>query len=504
MWALTMVFKPGNQEQRKGHATQRAKRQAALPTAAQLAARVDALDPARRRQLVARLRAEREIRRTAWLCELPMCDGSPHVACPTPHARANQRLPFKRGDGLTGSIVMAGRGWGKTRYGAEAVRHMVTRKKNPAGRIALIARTAADVRDVMIEGESGLLNVFPKWERPEYQPSKRRVTFQNGAVAFAYSSEDPDLLRGPQHDFVWGDEFSTWRRLAAVMSNALMGLRLGDDPRCILTGTPRPTRDVKKLVANSRFLIVRGTTYENLSNLADVFRDTVISQYEGTRTGRQELNGELLEDTPGALLSHDVFDVDGFRVDGALPDNVSTITVNVDPAVTSSAKSDHTGISVTATDAERRHGYVLYSESFKGSPAEAMNRVARLYDEHMANFVVAEVNNGGEYVSTVLKQIRKDIPMRTVHASVGKVARAEPVAALYEQARIHHVGSPTIFATLEDQWTGWVPKGTKDDEGNDIGSDESPDEMDSVVWGFTYLMLPKGRSHVKTARSVRM
>lgn len=398
---------------------------------------------------------------------------------------------------------MAGRGWGKTRYGAEAVRYMVTRKKNPAQRIGMIARTAADVRDVMIEGESGLLNVFPKWERPEYQPSKRRVTFHNGAVAFAYSSEDPDLLRGPQHDFLWGDEFSTWRKLAAVMSNALMGLRLGDDPRIILTGTPRPTRDVKKLVANPKFLIVRGTTYENLNNLADVFRDTVISQYEGTRTGRQELNGELLADTPGALLSYEVFERDDFRPLGLDGIDISTITVNIDPAVTSSARSDYTGISVTASDAERKYGYVLYSESFKGSPAESMKRAAALYDMHMANCIVAEVNNGGDYVGTVLKQVRDDIPYKTVHASTGKIARAEPVAMLYEQGRIRHVGSPNMFATLEDQWTGWVPKGTKDDEGNDIGSDESPDEMDSVVWGFTHLMLPKGRKAVGPAKTVR-
>lgn len=394
---------------------------------------------------------------------------------------------------------MAGRGFGKTRIGAEGVRHLVTKGK--AGRVGLIARTAADVRDVMVEGESGLLNIFPKWERPEYQPSKRRVTFSNGAMAFCYSSEDPDLLRGPQHDLVWGDEFSTWRKLSAVISNALMGLRLGDDPRMILTGTPRPTRDVKRLVNNPKFKIIKGTTYDNLANLADVFRDTVISQYEGTRTGRQELNGELLLDVLGALLSYEVFEQDDFRL-GTLPDDISTVCVNVDPAVTSSAKSDFTGISVTAADTERKHGYVLYSESFKGTPAEAMNRVARLYDMHMANYVVAEVNNGGDYVGTVLRQTRSDIPLKTVHASVGKTARAEPVAMLYEQGRIHHVGSPTVFATLEDQWTSWVPKGTKDSEGNDISSDESPDEMDSVVWGLTHLMLKRART-VAPARSVR-
>ena len=471
------------------------------PGAEELRARVLELDPEQRRQLVARIGAEKEARRTAWLCPIPACEGSPHAACPTRHARANQRLPFKRGDGYTGALWVAGRGFGKTRIGSEGVRTMVTKKRDPAGRIALIARTAADVRDVMIEGESGLLNVFPKWERPEYMPSKRRVTFHNGAVAFAYSSEDPDLLRGPQHDFVWGDEFSTWRRLSAVLSNALMGLRLGDDPRMILTGTPRPTRDVKKLLSNPKFHIIRGTTYENLPNLAEVFRDTVISQYEGTRTGRQELNGELLLDVAGALLSYEVFDREDFRVD-RLPESVTTITVNVDPAVTSSAKSDFTGISVTASDAERRHGYVLHSESFKGSPADAMIRVAALYDVHMANYVVAEVNNGGDYVGTVLKQIRSEIPLRQVRASVGKTARAEPVAMLYEQARIHHVGSPSLYASLEDQWTSWVPKGTKDDEGNDIGSDESPDEMDSVTWGFTELMLGRQRI-VKPAHSVR-
>lgn len=494
---------PRKGETRPPWGTQSKAKQAAIPDAAAIRERVASLDPEQRRQLVARMRFERETRRTAWLCTVPHCDGSPHKSCPTPHARANQRLPFKRGDRKTGALWMAGRGFGKTRIGAEGVRTMITRKTNACGRVGLIARTAADVRDVMIEGESGLLNVFPKWERPEYQPSKRRITFHNGAVAFAYSSEDPDLLRGPQHDLVWGDEFSTWRRLSAVMSNALMGLRLGNDPRIILTGTPRPTKDVKKLVKNPKFTIIHGTTYENLANLAEVFRDTVMSQYEGTRTGRQELNGELLMDVLGALLSAEIFERDDFRIESLKGFDIDRVTVNVDPAVTSSARSDYTGISVTAVDTAKRHGYVLYSESFKGSPAEAMKRVANLYDLHMANCVVAEVNNGGDYVGTVLKQVRDDIPLKTVHASVGKVARAEPVALLYEQSRIHHVGSPNIFAQLEDQWTSWVPKGTKDSEGNDIASDESPDEMDSIVWGFTHLMLPKRSRTVGPATTTR-
>lgn len=474
------------------------------PTSAdEVRERVKALDPARRAQLVARVKAEKEIRRTTWLCRMPMCTGSPHESCPTRHARANQRLPFKPGDGKLGALWMAGRGFGKTRIGAEGVRTLITRKTNPMGRIGLIARTAADVRDVMIEGESGLLNVFPRSERPEYQPSKRRIQFHNGAVAFAYSSEDPDLLRGPQHDCIWGDEFSTWRLLSAVMSNAVMGLRLGQEPRMLLTGTPRPSRAVRDLLAGKmgEFYVIKGTTYENLGNLAPVFKQTVISKYEGTRTGRQELNGELLLDVLGALLPYDVFDRDDFRVQ-KLPDTVSTITVNVDPAVTSSTRSDATGISVTAATADRHDLYLLHSESFRGSPAQAMERVAALYDNHMANYVVAEVNNGGDYVGTVLRQSRPDIKLKTVHASVGKIARAEPVALLYEQGRVHHVGSPAQYATLEDQWTSWLPKGTKDNEGNDISSDYSPDELDSVVWGATDLMLKRARS-VEPARTVR-
>lgn len=469
-----------------------------MRSAAEIRADIEKLNPAQAALLRARVAREKEVRRTTWLCDMPQCEGTPHRSCPNRHARANQRLPFKAGDGKTGALWMAGRGFGKTRIGAEAVRVAI----KDHSRIALIGRTAADVRDVMIEGESGLLNVFPKWERPEYFPSKRKIVFHNGAAAFAYSSQDPDLLRGPQHDWIWGDEFSTWMHLAGVMSNALMGLRLGHDPRIILTGTPRPTRDVKKLVRNDKFIIIKGTTYDNLGNLADVFRETVISQYEGTRVGRQELNGELLLDVAGALLSYEVFEREDFRPDPAtIINTIGKVTVNVDPAVSSTTKSDYTGISVTAVDENGRNGYVLHAERFKGTPAEAMTRAATLYDIHMANYVVAEVNNGGDYVKTVMNQIRGDIPVRNVHASVGKIARAEPVAMLYEQGRIHHVGNPAVYAQLEEEWTSWVPKGTKDDEGNDIGSDESPDTMDSVVWGFTLLMLPNRRT-VQPAKAV--
>lgn len=465
----------------------------------ELRTRILELDADKYALLKARVGREKEARRTTWLCKNNMCEGHPHKACPTRHARADQRLPFKQDDGLLGVLYMAGRGWGKTRVGGEGVRTLVDSGKY--GRVALIGRTVSDVRDVMIQGESGLLSSYPKWDRPEYIPSKRLVRFANGALGFTYSSEEPDQLRGPQHHLLWGDEVSTWRKLLdvsidtgkpspeGVLTNAFLGLRLGEDPRAILTGTPRPTRDMRYLVAMNTIKVISGSTYQNLKNLASVFKSIILDQYEGTRVGRQELLGELLKDIEGALLRWEHFEFEGFRVD--TPKDLSTIVVAVDPAVTSTTKSDHTGISVCASTADRKHGYVLHSERFKGSPAEAMTRVARIYDTYSASYVVGEVNNGGDYIATVLHQIRSDIPMRTVHASKGKVARAEPVAMLYEQKRMHHVGDPALFAALEDEWTSWT-----------IDDDESPDVLDSVVWGLTDLMLKAGTRVVPKARSI--
>lgn len=466
--------------------------------------RIAQLSPERREQLAARVKREREVRRTAWECANDRCSGSPHESHPTRHARANQRLPFKQGDGKLGALWMAGRGFGKTRVGAEGVRKRVTMGKSR--RVGFIGRTVSDVRDVMIEGESGLLACFPKWERPEYIPSKRLIRFHNGATGHTYSSEEPDQLRGPQHDLIWGDEVSTWRKLLdvsvdtgkpspeGVLTNAFLGLRLGDDPRCILTGTPRPTRDMRYLVAMPRITVINGTTYDNLGNLADVFKSVILDQYEGTRVGKQELLGELLKDIEGALLKYETFEREGFRLpagDINVLNDISTVVVSIDPAVTNETKSDHTGLSVVATNATRTKGYILHSERIKASPAECMERAAKLHDMYMANYVVAEVNNGGDYVRTVMRQIRPDIKVETVHASVSKKARAEPVAALYEQARIHHVGDPALFAALEDEWTGWTP----DD-------DESPDVLDSVVWGLSKLLVRNSARVIPKARSV--
>lgn len=451
------------------------------------------LDPTRKRQLIARLRYEQELRRVAWACDIPKCPGQPHPGVPVRHSRFAQRMPFKQNDGMLGALWMAGRGFGKTRTGAEGVRQAVSRKTNSYGRIGLIGRTAADVRDVMIEGESGLLSVFPKWDRPEYQPSKRRVIFSNGAIATAYSADKPDQLRGPQHDFIWADEVSTFPKMLdvrietgkpgpeGVLTNAFLGLRLGNQPRALLTGTPKRTRDMRYLVTMPMLYIITGTTYENLGNLADAFKDVIITQYEGTRVGKQELLGELLADVEGALLTSEYFEWQGFRPNhgDALPSNPSTTVVAVDPATTTTDTSDYTGICVASTDALKRYGYIHHSQRLKASPAASMERAAALYDQYDANYVVAEANNGGDYVKQVMHQLRPDIKVRTVHASKGKVARAEPVAALYEQRRIMHLGHPANHAALEDEWTGWVP-----DE-----SDESPDVLDACVWALAKLML---------------
>lgn len=466
-----------------------------MTTADELRERIAGLDETRRKQLLARVMYEREARRTMWLCENPNCKGDPHKSAPFKHARPAQRLPFKAGDGILGCLAMAGRGWGKTRFGAEGVRLRVD--KGLAGRVAIIARTPADARDTMIEGESGILAIYPRWQRPEYQPSKRRVIFHNGAIGTVYSAQEPDQLRGPQHHLAWVDEVSTFPNMfnvnretnkpteGSVLTNALLGLRLpvvGDSPRIILTGTPKPTVDMRYLVAMKNLLVITGTTYENLANLDNEFRGLVVDLYEGTRLGKQELLGELLKDVEGALLNWGHFEWQGFRTNVPQTE-ITSVVVAVDPAVSTSTKSDFTGISVVAADVDRRHGYVLHSERVKLSPEKAMERAATIYDTYHANYIVGEVNNGGQYVSTVLRQLRPDIPFKSVHASVGKTARAEPVTALYEQKRMHHIGEPDAHLILEDELTSWVPG----------ESTYSPDVLDSMVWGATELMVRSTR-----------
>lgn len=361
-------------------------------------------------------------------------------------------------------LIKAGRGWGKTRVGAEWVRSM----KDSVGRIALIGPTAADVRDVMVDGDSGIIPISPPWDKPEYQPSKRRVVWQNGSVAYMYSADEPERLRGPQHGAAWCDEAGSWR-YPDTWDMMMFGLRLGKNPKVTVTTTPRPTPLLKQIQQAPGVVITRGTTYENRANLAASFFDSIITKYEGTRLGRQELEGHDLDDSPGAMWNRD--NIDKFRIRKAL--DMVRIVVAVDPAVSSGDDSDETGIVVVGKD-EFGHGYVLEDCTMKGTPDEWGRAVIQAMQRHQADRIVAESNQGGDMVRYVLETIDKNVPLKMVRASRGKVSRAEPISALYEQGKVHHVG---VFHKLEDQMCTWEP------------GMPSPDRMDALVWGMTELMI---------------
>jgi len=364
-------------------------------------------------------------------------------------------------------LLLAGRGFGKTRCGAEFIRQEVD--GNRAGHIALIAPTAADARDTMIEGESGLLGVFPPNQRPTYEPSKRRITFHTGAIATTYSADEPDRLRGPNHDLAWADELSSWRYPEAWdMLN--FGLRIGENPRAVVTTTPKPTALIKNLVNRADVHVTRGSTFDNSANLATAFLDEVTARYEGTRLGRQELHAEILDDVEGALWNRDMLD------EGRVTEVpfLKRIVVAIDPAISSKATSAETGIVAVGVD-ERNHGYVLEDRSTRGTPNEWASQAVALYHTLKADRIIAESNQGGDMVKHTLATVDGNVPIRLVHASRGKRTRAEPVAALYEQGRIHHVGA---FNQLEDQLCSWIP-----------AESDSPDRLDALVWGFTELLV---------------
>lgn len=397
-------------------------------------------------------------------------------------ARPNQLPPA--GSWLTW-LILAGRGFGKTRTGAETIAQWA--RETPGGRFALIGQTFADARDVMVEGESGLLAVLDESELrggsvdTAWNRSMGELYLANGAKFKIYSSEKPRQLRGPQHHGAWGDEPATWNDAEqgtaddTTWSNLLFGLRLGSDPRVVMTGTPRPNRLVRELLKDETTTTTRGSTYDNLDNLSATFRKNVIRKYEGTRLGRQELDGEVLDDTPGALWQYAMFGKEDFRLGSAdeLPE-LARIVVGVDPSASSSDESDETGIIVAARGTDG-HAYVLADATLKAGPTEWAQAVKGAYDTWRADRVVAERNNGGEMVETVLRTVDPNLPVTTVWASRGKATRAEPVAALYEQGKVHHLGT---LSDLEGQAAGWVP-----------GAGKSPDRVDALVWALTELMI---------------
>jgi phage terminase large subunit-like protein len=371
-------------------------------------------------------------------------------------------------------LLLAGRGFGKTRTGVEWVKERVISGK--AKRIALVGRTAEDVRDVMVCGESGLLSVLPKRWQPVYRLSSRHLRWPNGVIATMYSADRPDQLRGPQHDTALADELAAWR-FPDAWHQLLLGMRLGE-PAVAVATTPRPTPIIRDLLRGPRTVVVRGTTYENLVNIAGEYREAVLGMYEGTRLGRQELNAEVLEQNEGALWDRDRLDAQRVR---AAPE-LRRVVVGVDPPASSNGAE--CGIVVAALGVDG-HGYCVGDYSVRGSPEQWSRNVIRAYAENRANIIVAEGNQGGDMVRSTIagawREYREqggegqvDPPVKVVYASRGKLARAEPVSALDERGKIHHVG---VFAELEDQLTDWAPG-----EGR-----PSPDRLDAYVWAFTSL-----------------
>lgn len=324
------------------------------------------------------------------------------------------------------------------------------------------------MRDICVEGESGLHTICPSLN---YEPSKRRITWPNGAQAALFSADEPDRLRGPQFHWAICDEVAAWRRGAEALSMLMLGLRLGSDPRCAIATTPRPTAVIRDLVASPTTHVTRGSTYDNRANLAPAFFEQIISRYEGTRLGRQEINAEILEDVPGALWTRKI--IDDSRVTQA--PQLTRIIVAVDPEATATETSAETGIIVAGLGVDK-HGYVLDDRTIKGSPHTWASQAVAAYHSRRADRIVYEANQGGDMVAHTLRSIEPSVPLSGVHASRGKQARAEPVAALYEQGNIHHVG---VFTELEDQLCNWTP-----------GSGQaSPDRLDALAWAFTDLML---------------
>jgi phage terminase large subunit-like protein len=371
-------------------------------------------------------------------------------------------------------LIQSGRGWGKTRVGAETIAKWAIRQPNT--RWAILAPTFGDARDTCVEGESGLLNILRRYgmlrEKNGWNRSIGEIHLTNGSRIKCFSGDEPDRLRGSQHHGAWVDEYAAFRYPDAF-DQLQFGLRLGQHPRTVITTTPRSKPFIRALLKrqDGSVIITRGATFDNKDNLAPAALAELLARYEGTRLGKQELYGELLEDVEGALWTLAL--IESARITEA--PHLSRVIVAVDPAVTETG--DETGIIVAGRDTNH-NGYVLADYSMRGRPDAWARQVIEAYDIHMADSVVVEVNQGGELVSQVLRTIRPSLPIREVRASKGKRLRAEPISALYEQGKVHHVG---VYENLENQMCEWTPDDPK-----------SPDRLDALVWAMTDLIQHSG------------
>jgi phage terminase large subunit-like protein len=395
--------------------------------------------------------------------------------------RPEQQRP--EGDDWNIWMYLAGRGAGKTRTAAEWVREEAKHTNQGQRRFALVARTAADVRDVIVEGESGIINVTPPSERPLYEPSKRRLTWPNGNTATCFTADEPDSLRGPQFTHAWGDEVAAWRQTPdgaglTAFENLRIGTRLGTNPKIMITTTPKRVPLLYELLREAethpgKVIITKGSTMDNTGNLSQAYMDGILGVYEGTRLAAQELYGEMLSDVEGALWTVELID----KTRQMSAPNAPLRVIGVDPSVAENPR-DECGIVVVASTADRdlykRQSWVLEDASILGSPEVWANRVVAMARKWGCP-VVAEVNQGGALVRNAINTIDPTVKVLEVHSKYGKALRAEPITLAYEQDRVHHVG---YLADLESQMTAWIP-----------GEGKSPDRVDALVHALTALLI---------------
>lgn len=376
-------------------------------------------------------------------------------------------------------LILAGRGWGKTRTGAQDIALYALR--NPNSNCAVVAPTHGDLRRVCFGGPSGLLSVVPPeclLQSPDqkgYSQSVKEMRLYNGSKITGYAASEPERLRGPQFHRAWCDEVASWRYPEAF-DQLMFGLRLGDNPQCLITTTPKPTKLIKDLIEREDCAITRGSTFENEENLAESALKMLKEKYEGTNLGRQELYAEIIDDVDGALWSHDL--IEKSRLPEDTNRELSTIYIAVDPAVTANENSDETGIIVVGKDFNNQY-YVLEDLSGRHSAEKWGRIVVNAFYDYQADRVIAEVNNGGDLVERLIRNIDTNVPYRSVRATRGKILRAEPISALYEQQRVHHIGS---FPELESQMCSYTGE-----------TNSSPDRLDALVWGITELSKSSGQ-----------